>query len=140
MKYNELTEGTLAARVEFPDVPAKNMEIVTALMEDPNPIHFDRRAVEEMDWPGLINQGPINMAYVSQAALAVADSPTDVVSMSFRFESNVFEGEDVASTATVTDRYREDGDGYVELELALEKEDGDTPVSGTATVLVPLED
>lgn len=137
MKFQNITIGDTVAEKSFDDVPAKNMKIVTALMEDPNPIHFDRRAIEQMSRPGLVNQGPINMSYMTQAALAVAESPTDLTSLDARFEENVFEGDDVLATATVDEKYEEDGEGYVNLDLLLEKADGTTAVTGTATVRLP---
>jgi acyl dehydratase len=137
MNFENITTGDTVAETSFDDVPAKNMKIVTALMEDPNPIHFDRRATEQMGRPGLVNQGPINMSYLTQAALAVAESPTDLTSLEARFEENVFEGDDVTAVATVDEKYEEDGDEYVDLDLVLEKADGTTAVTGAATIRLP---
>jgi acyl dehydratase len=139
MHYNDITIGEEVARLEFTDISAKDMQIVSALMTDPNPIHYDERAVERMGHPGLINQGPINMGYATQAALAVADSPIDIKSMQFRFEDNVYEGEDVSAIAIATDKYTENSVGYVDLEIRLENSKEKIPVTGSATVRMNTE-
>lgn len=134
MHHDDITIGEEVATLEFTDIDPANMKIVSAVMGDPNPIHYDERAVERMGHPGLINQGPINMGYGTQAALAVAESPLGIEAMEFRFEDNVYEGEDVKAVAEATDTYVEDGQSFADLEIRLEKADGTVPVTGTATV------
>lgn len=137
MYYEDITEGEEVGEVQFDDVSEDDMKIVSAIMNDPNPIHFDERHVEEMGHPGLINQGPINLSYLAQAARDVTESPTDLRYLYVRNEANVFEGEDVTAVATATDKYVEDGTGVVELDLELRTADGSVPVVGDAVVEVP---
>lgn len=132
MDLDSLTVGTEVASVEFSDISAKDMAIVSAIMDDPNPIHFDPRALESTGQPGLVNQGPINMSYLTQVALRVADSPTGLVSLDVRFEDNVFEGDDVTATATIAGV--DEAAGTIDLDLTLEKASGAIPVTGSATV------
>lgn len=137
MHYNDITEGEEVGKVQFDDVTQDDMKVVSAIMDDSNPIHFDERHVEEMGMPGLINQGPINLSYLAQAARDVTESPTDLRYLNVRNDANVFEGEDVTAVATATDKYVEDGAGVVELDLELRKGDGSVPVVGDAVVEVP---
>jgi acyl dehydratase len=137
MHYNDITEGEEVGKVQFDDVTQDDMKVVSAIMDDSNPIHFDERHVEEMGMPGLINQGPINLSYLAQAARDVTESPTDLRYLNVRNEANVFEGEDVTAVATATDKSVEDGAGVVELDLELRKGDGSVPVVGDAIVEVP---
>lgn len=140
MDYETLSIGDEVARIAFDDVPAANMHLMSALMDDPNPIHFDRRTVDAMGHPGLVNQGTISMGYAVQPALAVAGSPTGIESLAFRYQSPVFEGDSVTAIATVTDTYRTDAGAFAELDLALEKADGEVAVSGSAVVEVSTDD
>jgi acyl dehydratase len=137
MQYEELTEGDQDAELEFQNISPEHMHVVSAIMRDPNPIHFDRRHTEEMDRPGLINQGPINVSYISQVALKATEDPTALRHLNVRNEVNVFEGEDVRAIATVSDKYTEDGDPLVELDIELRKPDGTVAVVGDAVVTAP---
>lgn len=139
MDYETLSVGDEVARVAFDDVPAADMRLMSALMDDPNPIHFDRRTVEAMGHPGLVTQGTINMGYAVQPALAVAASPAGIESLEFRYQTPVFEGDAVTASATVTDTFRTDAGAFTELDLALEKADGEVAVSGSAVVEVSTD-
>mgnify|MGYP000403938711 CR=1 FL=1 len=132
MDPNLLTIGEEVARLEFPAVSATDMAIVSAIMDDPNPIHFDPRAIEDTNHTGLVNPGSINLSYLTQAALSVAAGPTDIVSLDVRFEANVYEGEDVTAIATV--ERIDDNAETLDLSLVLEKGDETTAATGTATV------
>lgn len=137
MRYEDITEGDTVSERVIEDVRDEDMRLVSALFDDPNPIHFDPQVVEEQGHPGLVNQGPINMSYVTQAALDVAKSPSDLKSLQVRLEDNVYKGETVTARAKALDKRKTDGAGTVELELELEKDDGTVAVTGSATVRLP---
>jgi hypothetical protein len=59
--------------------------------------------------------------------------------MQFRFEDNVYEGEDVSAIAIATDKYTENSVGYVDLEIRLENSKEKIPVTGSATVRMNTE-
>jgi acyl dehydratase len=137
MNYDEVAEGETVGVREIDEVRPEEMQLMAAILGDSNPIHFDERLVEEMDHPGLVNQGPINASYAVQAVLEVLESPTDLRSFELRFESNVNAGDAVRATATVEEKRVVDGEGVVEFALALEREDGTSVLSGSATARLP---
>lgn len=137
MDFEDLTAGDEVVSRTIDDIRAEEIKLGVSVVQDQNPIHFDERMARAAERPGLINLGPINMAYVMQGVLAVAPTPGDVVRFRVRFRDNVFEGETVVVTATVGDKRHEDGDRLVDLDLALEKGNGSTAVSGVATVRFP---
>jgi acyl dehydratase len=82
------------------------MKTMALLLDDPNPIHWDTEVTEKL---GLgdkaINQGPINLAFLMQAAIRAAGGgeELELVKFSTRFLGNVFSGDTVECTGTVTD-------------------------------------
>ncbi|WP_254533072.1 MaoC family dehydratase [Natrinema gelatinilyticum] len=114
------------------EVDPAGMQLLTAILRDPNPIHYDREYATQRGYPGRVNQGPINAEYVAQAALEVAESPAGLRSLDVQYEDFVFESETVTAIGTVADMDR--SDATVELVLELRADDGTVAVTGQAVV------
>lgn len=118
-------------------VDAEKMKIMAALLEDPNPIHWDTRAVAEL---GLgaepVNQGPLNMGYIQSMLAQWAGGRDRIREFRARFLGNVFGGQTVRAGAEVTAVVqRPEGQG-VECEIWLDVEGVGRVMSGTATVIM----
>ncbi|WP_436933852.1 FAS1-like dehydratase domain-containing protein [Halovenus marina] len=121
------------AVVRFEEVSAAEMQLMTALVRDPTPMHYDAESALRQGFPGRVNQGPINASYVAQAAFAVAESPADLLSLDARYEGFVFEGDDVIATGSV-EEHTEYNDDTVQLTLKLLNQRGDLVLSGSAAI------
>jgi 3-hydroxybutyryl-CoA dehydratase len=101
-------------------------------LADPNPIHLD---VEVVKAKGLgdrvINQGPINVAYMMNMLMA-AFPGCRVDSMDSRFLDNVYGGDKAIASGTIT---AIEGN-RISCEFTLNVEGRGTVNSGTATVIV----
>lgn len=104
----------------------------SVFLADPNPIHLD---VEMVKAKGLgdkrINQGPINVAYMMNM-LMTAFPGCRIAAMDSRFLDNVYEGDRVTASGTVT---AVDGN-HISCEFILAVDGRGTVNSGTATVLI----
>lgn len=136
---SSLEPGTVAATRTFENVDSEAMKLVTAIVRDPNPMHYDPEYAADQEFPGRVNQGPINAAYAVQAALLVADSPADLHGFDVRYDGFIFEGETVTATATFEGARVED-DPFVDLSLELTNQDGGVVLTGTATVQMKPDD
>ena len=126
----------LVATVE--DLRGDDMKLVAALLQDPYPPHYDPRRAAELDYPGLLNQGPANLAYMLQPIVAELDSPSHLVRFDTRYHDMVFEGETVTVVATVDEkRPDDDGGGQVTFSVELRKENGEVAVDGSVTAEFP---
>lgn len=117
--------------------PAR-MKTLSALMRDPNPIHFDPDAVAALGLGGrTINQGPSNIAYVVSMLGAWAGGVDRVVDYRFRFLGNVYAGQRLRAHGVVTEVTREHDATRVRCDLALDVVDGERVLDGTGVVLIP---
>lgn len=86
----------------IPSVSPDAMRDWSTFLADPNPIHLDAEAVKAQ---GLgdkrINQGPANVAYMMNMLMRAFPGCT-IASMDSRFLDNVYEGDKVTASGTVT--------------------------------------
>lgn len=140
VQYEDLTIGDELAPRVVEDVRGDDMKLIAALLQDPYPPHFDERFADELGYPDLLNQGPVNFSYLLQTVTRHLEKPSDVRSFDMQFRDMVFAGDTVVATATVTEKRTVDGEGLVEFDLALEKEsDGSVAVEGSMTARLPRE-
>lgn len=140
MQYDDLEVGEELEPRTVEDVRGEDMKLIAALLQDPYPPHFDERFAEELGYPDLLNQGPVNFSYMLQSVTRHLKKPSDIRSFDMQFRDMVFAGDTVVATATVAGKRTVDGDGIVEFDVALEKEsDGSIAVEGTVTARLPRE-
>jgi acyl dehydratase len=116
-------------------VPVEAMKTVAALLHDPNPIHFDVTAVQELGMGDrTVNQGPTNMAYVTNMLVAWAGDPAAVRGLRVRFLGNVFAGDRLEARGVVKGVREENGTRLVDLDVWLQRSDEDRVLDGSAVV------
>ncbi|MDB5671289.1 MAG: protein dehydratase [Alphaproteobacteria bacterium] len=112
---------------------ARIIEIMD-VMDDCNPVHIDEALVAKLGLRGLVNQGPANLAYITNMLAAWTGDPDCVRRFRVRFYMTVVPGDDLIAGGTVTELH---DDGLVDCEVWLKMRDGTTMLSGTATVALP---
>ena len=129
---------TYAAGDELPPfiierVDPEAMKQWAVFLADPNQIHLD---VEFVKAKGLgdrvINQGPINVAYMMNCLLAAFPGGR-IEKMTSRFLDNVYGGEKIVARGTV----EAVENGRVNCSVRLESEDRGMVNSATATIVLP---
>jgi acyl dehydratase len=88
-------------------VDPEAMKLVAALMDDPQPIHWDTKTVGELglgDHP--VNQGPIAVSYLLDLAVEMVGDAALIRRFRCRFLRNVFAGDRVECSGV-----RENRDG-----------------------------
>lgn len=122
--------GDEIAPFSIDSVSPEAMKDWAVFLADPNPIHLD---VEVVKAKGLgdrvINQGPINVAYMMNMLMAAFPDGT-IESMDARFLDNVYGGDKTVASGKVT---AVDGN-RVTCEFTLDVEGRGTVNAGTATV------
>jgi acyl dehydratase len=119
------------------EVSAEPMKVFSVLMDDPNPIHYDREFVRSLgrgDEP--VNQGTITMGYLVNAVVAWAGGVERLLRFRCRFGSSVVAGDRVVAGGTVTALNTGPRGQTAELEIWLKRSGDQMALTGSATVLI----
>jgi len=118
-------------------VSAARMRTMAAILRDPNPVHWDRRAVAEL---GLgdrtINQGPLGLSYMINM-LHAWSGPASVRRVFMQFPKVVLDGDRVTARGRVTALREANGERLADCDIWLHRGEDDVPLRGTATVALP---
>jgi acyl dehydratase len=121
---------------ELEEVSTERMKVMAAVLRDPNPIHWDREELVARGLPPrLINQGPINLGYVTNMLEAWAGRGS-LRRLEARFTSNVLEGDRVRAGGDVTAVREHAGRLLADCEVWLDIDGRGRAVEGVATVEV----
>jgi acyl dehydratase len=118
-------------------VAAEPMKVFSVLMDDPNPIHYDREFVRSLGrGEEPVNQGTITMGYLINAVVAWAGGVERLLRFRCRFGSSVVAGDRVVAGGTVTAVETGTRGQTAELEIWLKRSGDQTALTGSATVLI----
>ena len=120
-------------------VSPERMCTMAAILRDPNPIHWDRDAVESLSLDlgrRTINQGPLGLSYMVNMlhAWAGADCIRRLV---MRFPQVVLDGERVVATGEITALREIDGEQLADCNVRLEHAERGILLEGNATIRLP---
>lgn len=120
-------------------VRPERMRTMAAILRDPNPVHWDRKAVAALPF-GLgertINQGPLGLSYMLNMLMDWA-GPTGVRRVTVRFPKVVLDGDHITAGGRVTAIREEDGVRLADCDIWLSREGESPSLEGTATVALP---
>jgi acyl dehydratase len=101
---------------------------------DYNPLHSDERfTVEVAGYPSVFAHGMLTMGMTGRV-LTDWFGPEALTAYGVRFVKQVFPGDSLVASATVTELHDRDGARYADLDVETVNQDGDVVVRGTATV------
>ena len=140
MKLDSFTVGTEFPHYDVGIVAAEKMKTMAVLLQDPNPIHWDVRAVGRL---GLgykpINQGPNNMAYVVNALVSWFGGIEKFRNLKIRFIANVYAGDRLTVGGSITDIDEVEDDVLATCDVQLLRgdiENSDIVLAGQASVIL----
>ena len=111
---------------------------IALILRDTNPLHLDRVYAHERGLPDVVQQGPLNQAYLYRYFTSLLHDPWDLVATKMRFAANVFPedmlscGGEVLALAPL-----EAGGGIVTCALWQRNQKGDTILKGEAKARIP---
>ncbi len=125
---------------EMASVSAERMCTMAAILRDPNPLHWDRDAVDSLPF-GLgqrtINQGPLGLSYMINMLYAWA-GPHCLRRIVMRFPQVVLDGECVIARGKISMLHEDQGLALADCTVWLEHADRGILLEGTATVVLPV--
>ena len=125
-----LAVGDALAPLVIERVEPGPMKVFALLMQDPNPVHWDRTAVAALGRaPRVVNQGRLNASWLAELAARTAGGHANVRRLTARFVGQIHEGDTVVCGGTVV---AVDGETAT-LELVATV-DGEPRVTATAVI------
>ncbi|SNQ47184.1 Acyl dehydratase [Frankia canadensis] len=132
MSARQIAVGDTVETVLTEDLTRTQIVMYAGASGDYNPLHTDDLyAREGAGYPGVFAHGMLTMGLTGKAVTDfVGDG--ELLRYGVRFRSQVWPGDRLTSTLTVTDVKEEDGRAVVELEVVTVNGDGVQVVSGYA--------
>lgn len=114
-----------------PPITKDRIVEVMDVMDDCNPVHVDEALAASLGLRGIVNQGPSNLAYITNMLAAWTGDADCVRRFKVRFYVTVVPGDDLVAGGTVTAVH---ADSTAECDVWLKLRDGTVMLAGTATV------
>ena len=126
--------GTDLPSLEVNPVDPQKMKTMAALLRDPYPVHWDRKANEVLGiGNNVINQGPLNLSYVANM-LMQWQGPTCIKRLKAKFLKPVLDNDTVIARGKVIE-VLDESSSRILCEIWLLREN-ETVLSGEAEIVI----
>ena len=134
--WNALEVGTEGPSWEDGPLTVTDFVRYQGASGDMNPIHHDTEFAQKAGFPKPFAVG---MLQAGVLATYVTDwlGAANVRRFGVQFREQVWPGDTLTCTGTVTKRYEDGGERLVDLELACTRQTGGTAIKGWATFVAP---
>jgi acyl dehydratase len=119
---------------EFPPLTRTMFVRYAGASGDFNPMHHDDTIATQVGNPSVFGHGMLTMGL---AARVVKDwfGPENIRRLQVRFSKQVWPGDVLTATATVTGTHQEGNETLVDLDLSVVNQNGDKAIVGSATAV-----
>ena len=136
LNANKLKLGDEHQEVVVDDLSRTQLVMYSGASGDYNPLHTDDVYTKEVaGYPSVFAHGMLTMGLTGKMLTNYVGDGR-LTKFGVRFTNQVWPGDTLTSTATVTELREEGGDKLVDLEVKTTNQDGTTVVSGYATAKV----
>ena len=131
-----LNPGDEHSEVVIDNLSRTQLVMYSGASGDYNPLHTDDVYTKEVaGYPGVFAHGMLTMGLTGKMLTNYVGDGR-LTKFGVRFTNQVWPGDTLTSTATVTEVRVEDGQALVDLDVKTTNQDGTTVVSGYATAKV----
>jgi acyl dehydratase len=136
LNASNLRPGDEHQEVVVDDLSRTQLVMYSGASGDYNPLHTDDVYTKEVaGYPSVFAHGMLTMGLTGKMLTNYVGDGR-LTKFGVRFTNQVWPGDTLTSTATVTELREEGGDKLVDLEVKTTNQDGTTVVSGYATAKV----
>jgi acyl dehydratase len=134
--FEDLSVGDEAPPLVVESLSRTNFVRYAGASGDFNPMHHDDTVASSVGNPSVFGHGMLTAGLMARV---VKDwlGPEALRRFQVRFSKQVWPGETLTCTATVTALHDDNGGGRADLELAVANGDGEPKLTGSATAAVP---
>jgi len=120
-----------------PPVNRTTLALFAGASNDHNPIHIDIDFAKQCGMDDVFAQGMLGMAYLGQVLTNWAPQQA-LRSYGVRFGAIIHLGDEITCSGKVADKFEQDGQRHLRLEIQATNQDGDIKLQGQAVVAMPL--
>ena len=135
MKAAEMKVGDAIPELTIDRVSRQTLALYAGASGDHNPIHIDTDFTREAGVGDVFAHGMLVMAWLGRALTDFAPQSA-LRSWGVRFAAITQVGARIRCTGTVTERFEQDGERRLRLDIAATDEHGDVKLRGEAVVAV----
>ncbi len=136
LNMSDLKPGNEHSEVVIDNLSRTQLVMYSGASGDYNPLHTDDVYTKEVaGYPGVFAHGMLTMGLTGKMLTNYVGDGR-LTKFGVRFTNQVWPGDTLTSTATVTEVRVEDGQALVDLDVKTTNQDGTTVVSGYATAKV----
>ena len=136
LNMSDLKTGDEHSEVVIDNLSRTQLVMYSGASGDYNPLHTDDVYTKEVaGYPGVFAHGMLTMGLTGKMLTNYVGDGR-LTKFGVRFTNQVWPGDTLTSTATVTEVRVEDGQALVDLDVKTTNQDGTTVVSGYATAKV----
>jgi acyl dehydratase len=136
LRASTLQVGETRSEVVVDNLSRTQIVMYAGASGDYNPLHTDEIfTTKAAGYPSVFAHGMLSMA-ASGKVLTDWVGDGQLTNFGVRFQAQVFPGDTLTATATVTGLREEDGRHLADFSLVTTKQDGAVVVSGTATARI----
>lgn len=111
--------------------------LYSAITWNPQRIHYDKDYTLSEGYKDIVVHGPLRGAFLSQLLTRWIGEEGIMKKLSYANRDIAYVNEPLVCKGTVTNKWVEDGKGYVDCEIWVENEQGAKLTPGNATVILP---
>jgi len=137
--FEDLSVGDTAPPLVVENISRTYFVRYAGASGDFNPMHHDDTIATSVGNPSVFGHGMLTAGLMARV-LTDWFGPTALRRFQVRFSKQVWPGETLTCTATVTGLREEGGDGLVDVECQVANQDGEVKLTGTATAAAPKGD
>lgn len=134
--FEDLSEG-----VEIPALVKNTTNVqlflFSAVTRINHSIHYSKEQAATDGHPDIVVHGPLQAAFLCQMVTDWMGDRGFLKKLSYQNRGVAFPGDTLTCKGTVTKKYVENGDHYVECDISLENQRGEICVPGTCLVILP---
>ena len=137
--FEDLRVGMALPTVELGPMDRFDYIPIALILRDTNPLHLDRVYAQERGLPDVVQQGPLNQAYLYRYFTSWLHDPWDLVATTVRFAANVFPDDVLECGGEILELVGESrGGGVINCAVWQRNQAGETILSGQASARMPL--
>ena len=136
--FEDLEVGTPLPIVELGPMDRFDYIPIALILRDTNPLHLDRVYAQERGLSDVVQQGPLNQAYLYRYFTSWLHDPWDLVATKMRFAANVFPDDVLQCGGEIVELSEAlGGGGLVSCAVWQRNQDGQIILKGEASGRVP---